>query len=203
MPFPKDFTWGAASAAYQIEGASMEDGRGPSIWDVLTHEPGRIYDSHNGDVACDHYHRWREDVGLLRDLGVGAYRLSLAWPRIIPDGSGAVNERGLAFYDRLIDALLEAGVTPWVTLFHWDLPQALQLRGGWLNRESVEWFGRYSEVVAARLGDRVKNWITINEPPCVIGVGYQEGIFAPASKLTFRECLLGAHHLLLAHGRAV
>lgn len=203
MPFPQDFIWGAASAAYQIEGAVAEDGRSPSIWDVLSHEPGRIYDSHNGDVACDHYHRWREDIALLRELGVGAYRLSVAWPRIIPDGSGAVNERGLAFYDQLIDALLEAGITPWVTLYHWDLPQALQLRGGWLNRDVVEWFGRYTEVVAARLGDRVKNWITINEPPCIIGVGYQEGVFAPALKLTFRECLLGAHHLLLAHGRAV
>ena len=203
MPFPKDFTWGVAAAAYQIEGAATADGRLPSVWDTFSHDPGKIFENHNGDVACDHYHRWREDIAIMRELGVRAYRLSLAWPRIIPDGTGAVNEKGLAFYDQLIDGLLEAGITPWVTLYHWDLPQAIQQRGGWLNREIVEWFGRYAEVVAARLGDRVKHWMTINEPPCVIGLGYHEGVFAPGLKLTFAECLLGAHHVLLAHGRAV
>ena len=203
MPFPKDFTWGVAAAAYQIEGAAAEDGRAPSIWDVFSHEPGKVFENHTGDVACDHYHRWPEDVALMRQLGVGAYRLSLAWPRIIPDGSGAANERGLDFYDRLIDGLLAAGITPWVTLYHWDLPDALQQRGGWINREIVSWFGRYAEIVAARFGDRVKHWITINEPPCVLGLGYDEGVFAPGLKLSFRECLQGAHHLLLAHGTAV
>ncbi len=203
MPFAKDFTWGVAAAAYQIEGAAALDGRGPSIWDVFSHEPGRTFEQHTGDVACDHYHRWTEDVALMRQLGVGAYRLSLAWPRILPDGTGRVNEAGLAFYDQLVDALLAAGITPWVTLYHWDLPQVLQQRGGFLNRDMIEWFGDYAALVAARLGDRVKHWMTINEPPCVIGLGYHEGVFAPGLKLTFRECLLGAHHLLLAHGRAV
>ncbi len=203
MPFSKDFTWGVAAAAYQIEGAATVDGRGPSVWDTFSHEPGRVFENHNGDVACDHYHRWREDIALMKELGVRAYRLSLSWPRIMPDGTGAVNEAGLRFYEQLIDGLLDAGITPWVTLFHWDLPQALQNRGGWLNREIVEWFGHYAEIVAARLGNRVKHWMTINEPPCVIGLGYQEGVFAPGLKLSFRECLLGAHHVLLAHGRAV
>ena len=162
MPFPKEFTWGVAAAAYQIEGATAEDGRAPSIWDVFSHEPGKVFENHTGDIACDHYHRWPEDIALMRQLGVNAYRLSLAWPRIVPDGNGAINERGLAFYDRLIDGLLAAGITPWVTLYHWDLPQALQDRGGWINRDSVAWFGRYAEIVAARFGDRVKDWITIN-----------------------------------------
>jgi beta-glucosidase len=202
MSFPKDFTWGVAAAAYQIEGAVATDGRGPSIWDVFTHEPDRIFENHNGDVACDHYHRYAEDVALMRELGAKAYRLSLAWPRIMPEGTGRVNEKGLAFYDRLIDSLLASGVTPWVTLFHWDLPHALQQRGAWSNREIVDWFGDYAAVVADKLGDRVKHWMTINEPPVVIGLGYQDGVFAPGHKLNYRECLLASHHLLMAHGRA-
>ena len=203
MPFPKDFTWGAAAAAYQIEGAWNVDGRGPSVWDVFSHQPGKIFEDHNGDVACAHYHRWREDVALMRELGLKAYRLSLAWPRIQPTGTGKPNAKGLAFYDKLIDGLLEAGITPWVTLYHWDLPQALQQRGGFLNRDMVEWFGDYAEIVAGRLGDRVKHWMTFNEPPVVMGLGYHEGMFAPGLKLPFADCLLGAHHLLMAHGRAV
>ncbi|HVW21497.1 MAG TPA: GH1 family beta-glucosidase [Opitutaceae bacterium] len=203
MSFPSDFAWGAAAAAYQIEGAAAADGRSPSIWDVFAHAPGNTFEGHTGDVACDHYHRHAEDVALMRGLGLGAYRLSLSWPRIIPGGTGRPNEAGLAFYDRLVDALLAAGIAPWVTLYHWDLPQALQLRGGWMNRDIVEWFGEYAALVAGRLGDRVGHWMTINEPPCVIGLGYQEGLFAPGLKLGFRECLLGAHHLLLAHGRGV
>jgi len=203
MSFPPDFVWGAATAAYQIEGAAAADGRQPSIWDIFAHAPGNVFEDQNGDVACDHYRRYAEDVALMRGLGLGAYRLSLSWPRILPEGTGRPNEAGLAFYDRLIDALLAAGVTPWVTLYHWDLPQALQLRGGWMNRDVVEWFGEYAALVAGRLGDRVRHWMTINEPPCVIGLGYQEGVFAPGLKLSFRECLLGAHHLLLAHGRGV
>ena len=203
MPFPKNFVWGAAAAAYQIEGAWDVDGRGPSVWDVFSQQPGKIFENHNGNVACDHYHRWREDIALMRELELKAYRLSLAWPRIQPDGTGKPNAKGLAFYDRLIDGLLEAGVTPWVTLYHWDLPHALQQRGGFLNRDMVEWFGDYAAIVAERLGDRVKNWMTFNEPPCVIGLGYHEGVFAPGLKLPFADCLLGAHHLLMAHGRAV
>jgi len=203
MPFPKDFTWGAAAAAYQIEGAWNVDGRGPSIWDVFSQQPGKVFENHNGNVACDHYHRWREDVALMRDLGLQAYRLSLAWPRIQPTGTGKPNAKGLAFYDRLIDGLLEAGITPWVTLYHWDLPQALQQRGGFINREMVEWFADYAAIVADRLGDRVKHWMTFNEPPVVLGMGYHEGTFAPGLKLPFADCLLGVHHLLMAHGRAV
>ncbi len=203
MPFPKNFVWGAAAAAYQIEGAWDEDGRGASVWDVFSQQPGKVFENHNGNVACDHYHRWREDVALMRELELKAYRLSLAWPRIQPGGTGKPNAKGLAFYDRLIDELLEAGVTPWVTLYHWDLPHALQQRGGFLNRDMVEWFGDYAAIVAERLGDRVKNWMTFNEPPCVIGLGYHEGMFAPGLKLPFADCLLGAHHLLMAHGRAV
>ena len=203
MSFPKNFTWGAAAAAYQIEGAAAEDGRGPSVWDVFSHQPGKVFEGHTGDVACDHYHRWREDVALMKQLGLQAYRMSVAWPRIQPTGTGKPNAKGLAFYDKLIDELLAADITPWVTLFHWDLPQALQERGGFMNRDIVEWFGDYAEIVAAKLGDRVKHWMTFNEPPVILGLGYHEGMFAPGLKLSFGECLRGAHHLLMAHGRGV
>lgn len=203
MSFPKNFTWGAAAAAYQIEGAWDEDGRGPSIWDVFSQQPGKTFENHTGNAACDHYHRWREDVALMKDLELQAYRLSLSWSRIQPMGTGKANARGLAFYDRLIDGLLAAKITPWVTLYHWDLPQALQQRGGFMNRDIVEWFGDYAAMVAERLGDRVKHWMTINEPPCAIGLGYQDGVFAPGLKLPFADGLRGAHHLLMAHGRAV
>lgn len=203
MSFPKNFVWGAATSAYQIEGAAAADGRSPSIWDVFAHQPGKTFEQHHGDVACDHYHRWPEDVALLRLLGVQAYRMSLSWSRLLPDGTGRPNPKGLAFYDRLFDALLAGGITPWVTLFHWDLPNALQRRGGFLNRDVVGWFGDYAALVAARYGDRVKHWITINEPPCIVGLGLHEGVFAPGYHLPFSECLLAAHHLLLAHGRAV
>jgi beta-glucosidase len=203
MSFPKNFAWGAAAAAYQIEGAWNVDGRGPSVWDVFSQEQGKVFDNHTGNDACDHYHRWREDVGIMRELGLKNYRMSVAWPRIQPTGTGKPNTKGLAFYDRLIDALLEADITPWVTLFHWDLPHALQQRGGFVNRELVEWFGDYAAIVADKLGDRVKNWMTFNEPPVVLGLGYHEGRFAPGLKLPFSDCLLGAHHLLMAHGRGV
>jgi beta-glucosidase len=203
MSFPKNFVWGAAAAAYQIEGGALADGRGLSIWDSFTREPGRIFDQHNGDVACDHYHRWEEDVALMKEIELKAYRLSIAWPRIQPTGVGAPNDKGLAFYDRLIDALLAAGITPWVTLYHWDLPLALQRRGGFLNRDIAEWFADYASIVAGKLGDRVKHWMTFNEPPCSIGLGYQEGVHAPGFKLTLPECLLAGHNLLRAHGRGV
>ena len=203
MSFPSNFTWGAAAAAYQIEGAVATDGRAPSIWDVHTHEKGRIFENHTGDTACDHYNRWPEDVALMRNLAIKAYRMSISWSRVIPQGTGKPNPKGLAFYDKLFDALLEGGITPYVTLFHWDLPNALQRRGGFQNRDMVEWFGDYAALIADKYGDRVKNFMTINEPPCVVGLGLQDGVFAPGYKLPYAECLNAAHNLLLAHGRAV
>ena len=203
MPFPNDFTWGAAAAAYQIEGAAHEDGKGPSVWDMFCKKPGAVYQSHTGDVACDHYHRYREDVGLMKQIGLQAYRLSISWPRVLPNGVGQPNEAGLSFYDRLIDALLEAGIEPYVTLFHWDYPLALYHRGGWLNRESGAWFAEYTSLVVDRLSDRVKNWITFNEPAIFIGFGHHVGNHAPGDKLRFAEVARAAHHVLLAHGASV
>ncbi|OAM88881.1 GH1 family beta-glucosidase [Termitidicoccus mucosus] len=201
--FPENFIWGAATAAYQIEGAVAEDGRGPSVWDDLVRQPGRIWEGHTGETACDHYHRWREDVALMKEIGLRAYRFSIAWPRVLPEGAGAPNEKGLAFYDRLVDALLDAGIQPWVTLFHWDYPLALYRRGGWLSPDSPSWFADYTALVARRLGDRVAGWFTHNEPQCFIGVGLQEGRHAPGLKLGLSDVLVAAHHTLLAHGRAV
>lgn len=201
--FPDNFAWGAATAAYQIEGAWNEDGKGPSVWDDMCHRGGKVRDNATGDVACDHYHRWPEDVSLMRKMGLGAYRFSLSWPRILPEGVGAVNRKGLAFYDQLVDELLEAGVAPWVTLFHWDMPLALYHRGGWMNRDSVEWFAEYTQVVAEKLGDRVEHWITLNEPPCFTGTGHLDGLQAPGDQLSFANFLRLSHHVLLAHGRSV
>ncbi|MGW5373044.1 GH1 family beta-glucosidase [Streptomyces sp. NPDC004009] len=198
---PHDFLWGTATAAYQIEGAVAEDGRSPSIWDTFSHTPGKIANDDNGDVACDHYHRWREDIGLMRRLGTNAYRLSVAWPRVIPGGTGAVNAKGLAFYDELVDALLEAGITPAVTLYHWDLPQALQDRGGWPERATALAFAEYASAVAERLGDRVKLWATLNEPSCSAWIGHLEGTMAPGwTDLT--AAVRASYHLLLGHGLA-
>jgi beta-glucosidase len=198
---PNDFLWGTATAAYQIEGAVSEDGRSPSIWDTFSHTPGKIENGDTGDVACDHYHRWREDIELMRSLGTNAYRLSVAWPRVVPGGDGPVNERGLAFYDELIDALLEADITPSVTLYHWDLPQALQDRGGWPERETAEHFAAYASAVAARLGDRVRMWTTLNEPLCSAWIGHLEGKMAPGlTDLT--AAVRASYHLLLGHGLA-
>src|SRR5436190_16930662 len=157
--FPAGFTWGAATAAYQVEGAAAEDGKGPSIWDMFCKKPGAIWNDQSGDVACDHYHRWKEDVGIARSLGLQAYRFSVSWPRVLPAGTGAVNAKGLDFYDRLVDELLKAGIAPWVTLYHWDLPLALYHRGGFMNRDFAEWFARYSTVVVRKLGDRVKHFM--------------------------------------------
>ncbi len=199
--FPDGFLWGTATAAYQIEGAVHEDGRGPSIWDTFSHTPGKTYEGHTGDVACDHYHRWPEDIRLLRDLGAPAYRFSIAWPRILPEGVGTVNERGLAFYERLVDALLEAGITPFVTLYHWDLPQALQDRGGWAERATVEAFATYADIVVRRLGDRVRYWITHNEPWVVAYLGHYEGVHAPGLQ-DLATAIRVSHHLLLSHGLA-
>lgn len=199
---PADFTWGVATAAYQIEGAVAEDGRAPSIWDTFSHTPGTIDGGDTGDVACDHYHRVPEDIGLMKQLGVDAYRFSLAWPRIVPDGNGAVNKAGLDFYDRLVDGLLEAGVSPFATLYHWDLPQASQDRGGWPARETAEHFARYAGIVAERLGDRVKDWATLNEPLCSSWIGHLEGTMAPGVR-DLTAAVHTSYHLHLGHGLAV
>ena len=203
--FPPGFVWGTATASYQIEGAVAEDGRTPSIWDTFSHTPGKTLDGDTGDVADDHYHRYAEDVALMRSLGTTSYRFSIAWPRITPevtaDGLGPVNEAGLAFYDRVVDALLEAGIAPAVTLYHWDLPQALEDAGGWTDRRTAERFGEYAEVVAARLGDRVGTFITLNEPWCSAFLGYGSGVHAPG-RTDHAAVLAAVHHLNLAHGLA-
>jgi len=198
---PPDFTWGVATAAYQIEGAVDEDGRKPSIWDTFSRVPGAIDNADNGDVACDHYHRWPEDVTLMRKLGVQAYRFSVAWPRVMPDGTGPVNAAGLGFYDRLVDGLLEAGIKPMVTLYHWDLPQALQDKGGWAERSTAEALADYATVVAGALGDRVTEWVTVNEPLCVSWIGHLEGRMAPGVR-DLGLAVRASHHTLLGHGLA-
>ena len=203
MQFPKDFLWGTATSSYQIEGAANEDGKGKSIWDVFTHVPGTVKDRSNGDVAIDHYHRFREDIRLMAKMGIRNYRFSISWGRILPDGTGAVNEKGLAFYSELVDCLLENGIRPFCTLYHWDLPYALHLRGGWLSPDMPEWFANYTTIVADALGDRVKDFITINEPQCIIGSGYALGVHAPGLKCCAADIVRAAHHLMLAHGRAV
>jgi beta-glucosidase len=199
--FPSDFVWGAATASYQVEGAATEDGRGESIWDRFSATPGNVTNGDTGAVACDTYHRYPEDIRLMRALGVAAFRLSVAWPRILPEGRGRVNQRGLDFYDRLVDELLAEDVVPYVTLYHWDLPQVLEDRGGWPARDTVEAFSEYTEVVVTRLGDRVRHWITQNEPWVVSWLGYGLGVHAPGRK-TERDALAAGHHVLLAHGRA-
>jgi len=200
--FPADFVWGASTSSYQIEGAVDADGRGKSIWDIFSHTPGRVKGGDTGDVACDHYHRWREDVELLASGGFSAYRFSTAWPRILPAGAGAVEQRGLDFYDRLVDGLVARGVTPWLCLYHWDLPQALQDQGGWLNRDIAENFADYARVVARRLGDRVKHWAMFNEANIHALFGHGMGSHAPG--LTGLSNLQAAiHHQNLAQGRAL
>ncbi|BFV60804.1 GH1 family beta-glucosidase [Kitasatospora sp. CMC57] len=201
LDLPAGFRWGASTAAYQIEGAVEEGGRGPSIWDVFAARPGAVRDGQTGAVACDHYHRWPEDVALMRGLGLDGYRFSIAWPRIQPTGAGPVNQEGLAFYDRLVDALLEAGITPLPTLFHWDLPQALEETGGWLDRDTAYRFAEYTAAVVDRLGDRVPAWITLNEPFVHMVYGYALGIHAPGRALML-DALPAAHHQLLGHGLA-
>ncbi|HEX9031475.1 MAG TPA: GH1 family beta-glucosidase [Streptosporangiaceae bacterium] len=202
MPaFPPGFQWGVATAAYQIEGAVAEDGRGPSVWDTFCRRPGVIRDGHTGDVATDHYHRWESDIALMAELGITAYRFSIAWPRVQPDGKGAVNLAGLDFYDRLTDGLLAAGITPVPTLYHWDLPQPLEDDGGWLTRDTAQRFADYATITATRLADRIGSWITLNEPFVVTAYGYALGIHAPGKSL-----MLGAlptvHYQLLGHGLA-
>jgi beta-glucosidase len=202
LSFPEEFLWGAATASYQIEGAWDEDGKGESIWDRFAHTPGKIEDGSNGDVSCDHYHRWPEDVSLMKELGLGAYRFSTAWTRFLPEGRGRVNQAGIDFYSRLVDGLLEAGVVPFVTLYHWDLPQALQEEGGWTVRGTAEAFVEYAELVSRHLGDRVKNWITHNEPYCAAFLGHEIGCDAPGWQ-DWEAAIIASHHLLLSHGMAV
>jgi beta-glucosidase len=203
MPFPPDFAWGTATSSYQIEGAVDEDGRGRSIWDTFSHTPGKVANGDTGDVACDHYHRWAEDVDLIASYGLGAYRFSVAWPRIQPTGRGAPNQKGIDFYRRLVDRLVEKGIKPAATLYHWDLPQALQDDGGgWQNRDIVERFAEYAGIVYEALGDGVAWWITHNEPWVVAAIGHRIGRHAPGLHDATAE-LRTAHHLLLAHGAAV
>ncbi len=199
--FPEDFVWGAATAAYQIEGGHEEGGRGPSIWDTFSHTPGKINNGDTGDVACDHYHRWRDDIALMGELGLQAYRFSIAWPRIFPTGSGRPNTEGLDYYKRLVESLLAAGIEPFVTLYHWDLPQALQDRGGWANRDTVSRCGEYAHTLARALGDGVHNWITHNEPWVVAFLGNLTGEHAPGGR-DLATALQVSHHLLLSHGEA-
>jgi beta-glucosidase len=200
--FPKDFVWGTASSSFQIEGASDVDGRGPSIWDTFCATPGKIADKTDGRIACDHYHLYEHDLDLMKELGVSAYRFSIAWPRIIPTGTGRVETRGLDFYERLVDAMLKRGITPWVTLYHWDLPQTLQDGGGWTNRATAEAFADYAVAVANRLKGKVKHWITHNEPWCVAVLGHRTGEHAPGVK-DGNAALKAAHHVLLSHGLAM
>lgn len=202
MTFPDDFTWGVATSSYQIEGAVAEDGRSPSIWDTFSATPGKVVNGDTGAVACDHYHRWREDLDLLTDLGVGAYRFSTAWPRILPQGYGQVNTRGLDFYDQLVDGLLERGIKPFLTLYHWDLPQVLEDAGGWRNPDISEIFCEYAHVVAERLGERVHAYATMNEPWCIAALGHEIGEHAPGLR-DRKLALQAAHNVLLAHGKAL
>lgn len=200
--FPEEFVWGAATSAYQIEGAATEDGRGPSIWDTFAALPGRVEGGETGDVAVDHYHRWRDDVDLISRLSLDAYRFSIAWPRVQPTGKGPVEARGLAFYDRLVDSLLEAGIEPWPTLYHWDLPQPLEDAGGWPVRDTAERFADYAALVVDGLGDRIRTWTTMNEPWCAAFLGYASGVHAPG-RVEPAAAVAASHHLLLGHGLAV
>lgn len=201
--FPDHFIWGAATSAYQIEGGAREDGKSNSVWDLFCRQPGRIYEGHTGDVACDHYHRFEEDFSRMEALGIRHYRFSFSWARLLSAGTGAVNEKGIAFYDRLIDRMLAHHITPYATLFHWDYPHALFCKGGWLNRDSSAWFAEYAGVVAQHFGDRVKHFFTLNEPQCFIGLSLDDTVHAPGIKFPAKDCLSMAHHVLLAHGKSV
>jgi beta-glucosidase len=202
LRFPDGFLWGAATAAYQIEGAPDADGKGPSIWDTFSHTPGKVHHGDNGDVACDSYNRYPEDIAVLKELGLKSYRLSLSWPRIQPTGRGTANVKGLDYYNRVIDALLEADIEPSLTIYHWDLPQALQDEGGWANRDIANWFAEYAAIAGEAFGDRVSRWITLNEPWVVAHVGYRDGRHAPGVR-DAAQAVAANHHLLLSHGRAV
>ncbi|MBD0384470.1 GH1 family beta-glucosidase [Paenibacillus sedimenti] len=200
--FPEDFHWGAATAAYQIEGAWKDDGRGASIWDTFSHTPGKVKNGDNGDVACDSYNRYKEDIGLMKDLGITMYRFSIAWPRIFPDGTGELNLKGLEYYSNLVDELLAAGIEPVCTLYHWDLPQTLQDCGGWENRDTIDAFVAYSEIIFREFAGRIKYWITLNEPWCISFLSNYVGIHAPGNR-DLQLAVTISHHLLIAHGRTV
>jgi len=200
--FPEGFLWGAATAAYQIEGSSMADGAGASIWDRFSHTPGMMLNGDTGDVACDHYNRWRGDIDLMTRLNLQAYRFSVSWSRVMPEGRGAINQKGLDFYDRLVDGLLEKGIEPLCTLYHWDLPAALDDRGGWLNPDIADWFADYGQVLFEKFKGRVKTWGTINEPWVIVDGGYLHGALAPGHKSAF-EAMIAGHNVLRAHGAAV
>ncbi len=203
MGFSNDFVWGAATSAYQIEGAVKEDGKGEHIWDVYAGQAGHIYEGHSGQTACDHYHRFREDVAMMKEIGLKAYRFSTDWSRVLPQGFGAVNEKGIAFYDALIDELLKNGIEPYITLYHWELPYEIYKRGGWMNPEITEWFGAYARLIAERFSDRVSHFFTLNEPQCFVGLGFLTGEHAPGLKAPLRDTFEMAHNALKAHGRAV
>lgn len=203
MSFGKDFAWGVATASQQIEGAYADGGKGLNIWDIYSHEPGKIEDGKNSDVACDHYHLFKEDVKLMHSLGINSYRFSISWSRIFPDGVGRINEDGVRFYSELIDELLAHGIEPYITLFHWDYPYALYRKGGWLNDESVEWFSNYAAKIAELYSDRVTHFITFNEPQCFIGLGYLQASHAPGISLPYKDAFQMAHNVLKAHGSAV
>ena len=200
--FPDAFLWGSATSAYQIEGSPLADGAGVSNWHRFAHTPGRVRDGDTGDLACDHYRRWRDDVELMRALGMNAYRFSISWSRVLPEGRGPVNPQGLAFYDRLVDALLEHGIAPMITLYHWDLPAALDDRGGWLSPDIARWFADYAQVLFRKLDDRVRLWATLNEPWVVTDGGHLHGVLAPGHRSLY-EPAIAAHNLLRAHGAAV
>jgi beta-glucosidase len=199
----KDFVWGAATASYQIEGAAYADGKGLNTWDVFSRTPGKIWEGCTGNVACDHYHHFKEDVAVMKQIGLKAYRLSISWSRILPDGTGKPNPNGLKFYNALIDELLAAGITPWVTLFHWDYPYKLFHRGGWLNPDSSSWFAEYTSLVIKHYSDRVQHWMTINEPQVFLQHGHRDGTHAPGLTLDWPDVLRATHNVLLSHGRAV
>lgn len=200
--FPSNFTWGVGTSAYQIEGASFTHGKGDSIWDDFARESGKVQSEESGSIACDHYTRYQEDVSLMHRMGVGAYRFSISWPRVLPEGKGSVNQAGIDFYDRLVDELTGSGIEPWVTLFHWDYPSSLMRLGGWSSSDSSKWFADYVAIVADKLGDRVKHWITLNEPNIVVPYGFERGIHAPGLELGRKEAVRLMHSLLLAHGQA-
>lgn len=203
MSFRDDFVWGVATSSYQIEGAAKEDGKGEHIWDVFVKEQGKILEGHTGDVACDHYHRFEEDIALMKKMGIKAYRFSIDWSRVLPNGTGKVNEEGLEFYDRLVDCLLLNEIKPYITLYHWELPYALYLKGGWLNRDCVQWFGEYAKIIVEHFSDRVTNYFTLNEPQCFVGLGFLGGGHAPGVSLPIRDTFEMAHNVLMAHGHSV
>ena len=203
MSFREDFAWGVATASQQIEGAYREDGKGLNIWDIYSHEPGKIEDGKNSDIACDHYHMFKEDVRLMSSLGIDSYRFSISWSRIFPDGTGEINEAGVRFYSELIDELIAHGIEPYITLFHWDYPYSLHKKGGWLNDESVKWFSDYAAKIVELYSDRVTHFITFNEPQCFIGIGYLKATHAPGLSVPYKDAFQMAHNVLKAHGAAV